>query len=109
MRLFAEPDPARGDHSSLLPGSHQGRAQPYTETAVDLSGFETFTRPPIRRRRVPTVPDASTRSSRKYPVRNTYSLETWMDDAIITAALNHGVTQADVVRECLEYGCTASG
>jgi hypothetical protein len=51
-----------------------------------------------------TVPDASTRSSRKYPIRNTYSLETWMDDAIIAAALKHGVTQADVVRECLAYG-----
>jgi hypothetical protein len=27
-----------------------------------------------------------------------------MDDAIIAAALERGVTQADVVRECLEYG-----
>jgi hypothetical protein len=50
------------------------------------------------------MPDASTRSSRKYPVRNTYSLEAWMDDAIIAAALARGITQADVVRECLEYG-----
>lgn len=50
------------------------------------------------------MPDASTRSSRKYPVRNTYSLETWMDDAIIAAALERGVTQADVVRECIAHG-----
>jgi hypothetical protein len=50
------------------------------------------------------VPDASTRSSKKYPIRNTYSLETWMDDAIIAVALKRGITQSDVVRECITYG-----
>lgn len=51
------------------------------------------------------MPDPSTRRAvNRYPVRNTYSLETWMDDAIIQAALQNGVTQADVVRACIETG-----
>lgn len=51
-----------------------------------------------------TVPDPSTRSAKKYTVRNTYSLEAWMDQAIIEAARKEGITQSEVVRECLEHG-----
>lgn len=51
------------------------------------------------------MPDPSTRASmRRYTVRNTYSLEAWMDDAIIAAAREHGLTQSHVVRECLARG-----
>jgi predicted DNA-binding protein len=53
----------------------------------------------------PTVPDPTTRAiGRKYTVRNTYGIEQWMDQAIITAAHKTGQTQADVVRACLEHG-----
>lgn len=51
------------------------------------------------------MPDPSTRTAQKrYTVRNTYSLEEWMDQAIIAAARKTGQTQADVVRKCLEHG-----
>jgi hypothetical protein len=57
----------------------------------------------------PIMPDefttASTRrNEQRYSVRKTYSLEAWMDHAIVGAALTHRITQSDVVRECLEYG-----